>query len=217
MTTKLKICGITRLEDARYAAAAGADYLGFIQFAPSPRYVAPSRVREITGWVHGPKPVGVFVDTTAEEINRVSDEAGFALVQLHGDEPVFEVARVEKPVIKALRVAPETSTEMLRRRMRDYEDVVDFFMLDTHLERLRGGTGVAFDWDVARGLSDEYDVFLAGGLGPHNVRACVQTLHPYAVDVSSALESAPGVKDFSSIDAFVRSFDAVRTESTKES
>jgi phosphoribosylanthranilate isomerase len=210
MTTKLKICGITRLEDARYAAAAGADYLGFVQYEASPRYVAARHVREIADWVHGPQPVGVFVDATAEEINRIADEAGFAFVQLHGDEPIFEVARVERPVIKALRVAPETSPEMLRRRLREYEDVADYFMLDTHSEQLRGGTGVPFDWDVARGLSDDYEVFLAGGIGAGNVEACVRAVHPFAVDVSSSLESAPGVKDFSRIDAFMNSFEALR-------
>lgn len=206
MSTKLKICGITRLEDARYAAAAGADYLGFIQYEKSPRYVEPRRAREIVEWVYGPEPVGVFVNATADAVNRAAEEAGFALVQLHGDEPVFEVERVERPVIKALRVSGRTTTAELRRRMRDYEDVADYFLLDTHSGALRGGTGVAFDWEVARGLAEDYDVFLAGGVDAENVGRCIRMLHPYAVDVSSSLESAPGMKDFAKIDAFMSSF-----------
>lgn len=211
MTTKLKICGITRLEDARYAAAAGADYLGFIQYRGSPRYVEPDRVRTIVDWVYGPDPVGVFVDASADHVNRIAEEAGFKLVQLHGDEPVFEVALVERPVIKALRIAPDLTSSTLRRRLRDYEDVVDYFLLDTHSHVRHGGTGVPFDWDVARRLSEDYDLFLAGGIDAGNVRTGIRTLQPYAVDVSSALESSPGVKDFSKIDAFMSSFGALET------
>ena len=205
MKTKLKICGITRLEDARYAAAAGADYLGFIQYERSPRCVEPRRVREIVDWVYGPLPVGVFVNATADDVNRVADEAGFEMIQLHGDEPAFEARLVERPVIKALRVAPETTTDELLRTMREYEDVVEGFLLDTHSDVLRGGTGTAFDWEIARGLSERYRIFLAGGLKADNVARAIDRLRPFAVDVSSSLESAPGVKDFERIDDFITS------------
>lgn len=213
MTTKLKICGITRLEDARYAAAAGADFLGFIQYEKSPRYVDPSNVRAILEWVHGPVPVGVFVNATAETVNRTAEKAGFSCVQLHGDEPAFEVERIERPVIKALRVSAQTTADALRRRFREYEDVVDYFLLDTHSDGLWGGTGRAFDWTVARGLSDDYAIFLAGGVSADNVETCIHGLHPFAVDVSSSLEKSPGEKDFARIDGFMNALDAVRAGS----
>lgn len=212
MTTKLKICGITRLEDARYCAAAGADYLGFIQYEKSPRYIEPERARQIVEWVYGPVPVGVFVDAPADVVNRTASKAGFQAVQLHGNEPVFEVARVELPVIKALHVAPDTSADDLRRLFRDYEDVVDYFLLDTYSADLHGGTGRTFDWDTARSAISEHRTFLAGGVGASNVATAVAELRPYAVDVSSSVESAPGIKDFEKLDAFFQAFDGLRAQ-----
>lgn len=207
MSIRLKICGITTLEDARYCAARGADYLGFVQHEPSPRYVAAPAAAEIIEWVYGPAPVGVFVDATAEHVNRTADQVGFDLVQLHGDEPVFEVASIERPVIKALRVGAETSVESLRRRFREYEDVVEYFLLDTYSRDLAGGTGTAFDWSVAETLMAEYDIFVAGGLNATNVAEAVDRLRPFAIDVSSSLESSPGKKDFGRIDTFMDAFD----------
>lgn len=212
MTTKLKICGITRLEDARYAAAAGTDFLGFIQHEASPRYIEPGRVREIVDWVYGPSPVGVFVDATADEVNRLADAAGFELVQLHGNEPVFEVQRMERPVIKALRVSPDMTTDQLRRQLQEYEDVAEYFLLDTYSTEAHGGTGRTFDWTVAHGLADDYKIFLAGGIGVDNVRTGIRRIGPFAVDVSSSLESAPGQKDFSKIDEFMSAFGALSAE-----
>ena len=213
---KLKLCGITRLEDARYAAAAGVDFLGFIQFEGSPRYVSPRHVRAIVEWIHGPVPVGVFVDAPPDVVNQVADEAGFEWVQLHGDEPPSDVERIECPVIKALRVASGDTTASLRRRMLAYRDVVDLFLLDTWSEHAHGGTGVAFDWRVARGLADEFDFFLAGGIHAGNLIESMELLRPFAIDVSSAVESAPGVKDFAAIDHFMDVFrntaqDGIRT------
>ncbi|MEX0599733.1 MAG: phosphoribosylanthranilate isomerase, partial [Rhodothermales bacterium] len=193
------------------------DYLGFIQYRESPRYIEPARVREIVDWIYGPDPVGVFVDETAADVNRIADEAGFTLVQLHGDEPVFEVARIDRPVIKAIRVAPDTTTDALRRQLRAYENVVDHFLLDTHSAALRGGTGEAFDWEVARGLSADYDLFLAGGVGADNVQQGVRLLDPFGVDVSSSLEVEPGIKDFTKIDTFMRAFDTLSSTSRTNS
>lgn len=214
MSTKLKICGITALEDARYCAAKGADYLGFIQYEESPRFIPHKTAREIIDWVYGPVPVGVFVNATADEVNRAAAGAGFQMVQLHGDEPAFEVASVELPVIKAIRIEPETNAATLRRRLREYEDVADYFLLDTHSNDAWGGTGESFDWDVARDIASEYDVFVAGGIGAGNVAEAVKRLNPFAVDVSSSLESSPGSKDFGKVDAFMEAFE--RLESSGE-
>lgn len=208
MPPKLKICGLTRLEDARYCAAAGADYLGFIQYPGSPRYVPPETAKEIIGWTYGPEPVGVFVNAAPDEINRIADETGFALVQLHGDEPPEVCAQIERLVIKAIAVRPGATPESLRAAMAPYAPHVHYFLLDTHKAGLWGGTGVPFDWDAARALSDEFDFFVAGGIDAANVGEAVERLRPFGVDLSSSVESAPGVKDFDKLSDF---FDAFRT------
>ena len=205
--TQVKICGITSLADARYCAGAGADYLGFVQYPESPRYVDPGLARQIIEWVHGVPPVGVFVNESAETVNRVCAEAGFELAQLHGHEPPEVVEAVEVPVIKAFRVQHDASTEQLRALMLDYKGVADYVLLDTHKTSLWGGTGESFNWRVARELAAEFPLFLAGGIGAENVREAIDTMRPYAVDLSSSVESEPGVKDFDKLNAF---FDAYR-------
>ena len=208
--TKVKICGITRLHDARTCAAAGADFLGFVQHAESPRYLAPRDAREIIDWVVGPEPVGVFVNADADEVNRVCAEAGFRLAQLHGHEPPEVVAAVEVPVIKALHVQHDASAEQVRALAEPHLAHADFLLLDTHRTSLWGGTGESFNWRVARDLTGLADVFLAGGLSAANVADAVATMRPFAVDLSSSLEEAPGVKDPDKLAAFFEAFNAVR-------
>jgi phosphoribosylanthranilate isomerase len=205
---KIKICGITRLEDARYCAGAGADYLGFIQDPNSPRYVTPDAAREIISWIHGPAAVGVFVDESPETINAVANRVGFVYAQLHGNETPEECEDIDVPVIKALKVFPDTSVDALRRKMERYGGRVAHFLLDTGKDGMSGGTGQTFDWDVAAELALEYSIFLAGGLSPANVAGAVENVRPYAVDANSGLETSPGVKDADRITAF---FEAVRT------
>ena len=207
--TKVKICGITRLEDARFCAVAGADFLGFIQHEASPRYVRPGVAREIIDWVVGPEPVGVFVNADADAVNRACDEAGFRLAQLHGHEPPDVCAAVDVPVIKAIHVQHDASAEQLRAVAAPYLDVVDFLLLDTHKTSLWGGTGESFNWRVARELASESDLFLAGGISADNVADAIATMRPYAVDLSSSVEASPGVKDLDKLEAFFRAFDAV--------
>jgi phosphoribosylanthranilate isomerase len=204
---RVKICGITRLEDARFAAGAGADYLGFVQHPESPRYIEPARVREILGWLHGVEAVGVFVNETAEAVNAACAEAGFTVAQLHGHEPPETAAEIEVPVIKAFRVQHDASSEQIRALMLDYRDVADYVLLDTHHTSLWGGTGESFNWRLARELAGEFRLFLAGGISASNVREAVETMRPFAVDLSSSLESEPGIKDFDKLTAF---FDAFR-------
>jgi phosphoribosylanthranilate isomerase len=205
--TRVKICGITSLEDARFCAGAGADYLGFIQHADSPRYIAPAQAGQIIEWVHGSVPVGVFVNADAETINSVCDEAGFEMAQLHGHEPPEVVDAVEVPVIKAFSVQHDASSEQLRALMDDYRGLAEYFLLDTHHTSLWGGTGESFNWRVARELAAEFPLFLAGGISAENVREAIETMRPHAVDLSSSVESSPGVKDF---DRITRFFDAFR-------
>lgn len=207
---KLKVCGITRLEDARYAAAAGADYLGFLQHPASPRYVPPPVAKEIIGWTYGPQAVGVFVDADADEVNRVAEAVGFHLVQLHGEEPPEACARMNRPVIKAFRVAPGDTAAALRARMLPYDGIATYFLLDTHHPAQHGGTGQVFDWAVARALAADFPVFLAGGLSAANVAEAVQTVRPAGIDLSSSLEQAPGLKDFDRMAAFFDVWDTLK-------
>lgn len=210
MNPKLKICGITRLEDARYCAAAGADYLGFIQFEKSPRFIEPKSAKQIIEWVYGPEPVGVFVNATADVVNGIADEAGFALVQLHGDESPALCAEIERPVIKALRIQAGWSADELRRSLESFAGVVDYFLLDTFADSIWGGTGASFDWEIARELTSEFELFLAGGLGESNIEEAVAAVQPFAVDLSSSLESEPGIKDVDKLGRFFERFDALR-------
>jgi len=208
MATKLKVCGITDLADARYLAGEGVDYLGFIQHEDSPRYITPSLVGDMLDWLYGPESVGVFVNKTAEEVNAVADEAGFDYVQLHGEESPETCAAIEVPIIKAIRVRHDASSDHLRAMMQRYEDEVQYFLLDTHNSSVWGGTGESFNWRLARELSSDYSIFLAGGIDAENVERAVQTMRPYAIDLSSGLEDAPGEKSFEKIDAFLDAFRA---------
>ena len=206
--TKVKICGITRLDDARFCAAAGVDFLGFIQHTGSPRFVEPALVKEILAWVSGPVPVGVFVDESADAVNARCTDVGFQMAQLHGSETPETCAAVAVPVIKAIRVTHDASVEQVQALAAPYLGVVDFLLLDTHHTSLLGGTGESFNWRVARALTSEADVFLAGGISAANVAGAVATMRPYAVDLSSSVEESPGVKDLDKLADF---FDAFRS------
>jgi phosphoribosylanthranilate isomerase len=206
MDLQLKVCGITELEDARYLAGAGADYLGFIQHEDSPRYAPPSLASDIIEWVHGPRPVGVFVNASAADVNAAADDAGFELVQLHGQEPPKLVAQVDRPTIKAIHVRHDASSDQLRTLFERYDDVAEYFLLDTHNSSVWGGTGESFNWRLARELSKDYSIFLAGGLDAENISRAVDTMRPFGVDLSSSLETAPGAKSFEKIDAFMDAF-----------
>ena len=210
MPLKLKICGITRLADARYCAAAGADYLGFIQHPDSPRYITPAEARSIIDWVYGPQPVGVFVDRTADEVNAAVDEAGFALAQLHGDEPPELCKDVSVPVVKAFRIGAETNPRDVADFFERYEGAANFFLLDSRTDGVYGGSGTTFDWRIAAEAAADHRTFVAGGLGASNVARAVEATSPFGVDVSSSLESSPGIKEFEKIDAFLEAFNPLR-------
>jgi phosphoribosylanthranilate isomerase len=149
--TLAKICGITNLADARYAAGAGADLLGFIQHPGSPRFVEPKQIREMIEWIHGPRSVGVFVDVPSDQVNRIAAEAGFDYVQLHGNESPEDCRAIDRPVIKAVHVggggvAGSDTAEGLAEIAARYRGAVSHLLLDTARTGLRGddpGEGLA--------------------------------------------------------------------------
>ena len=197
--TLVKICGITNPGDARVAADAGADAVGFI-FADSPRYVDAEEARRISiALPANVIKVGVFVDEEPAEILRISREVGLDLTQLHGDETPEAVTAVREAgvkVMKALRVKSAASLYALD----EYE--ADLFLLDAHSARARGGTGERFDWGVAKSLKGRDNIVVSGGLDPANVREAVEFFEPFGVDASSSLEDGPGRKN----DELVRRF-----------
>ena len=198
--TLVKICGITNPGDARVAADAGADAVGFI-FAESPRRVGVEEARAIS--IALPEiviRVGVFVDEEPVEILRISREVGLDLVQLHGDETPETVTALREAgvkVMKALRVESAATLEALD----EYE--ADLFLLDAYSSRARGGTGERFDWGVAKSLKGRDNIVVSGGLGPESVREAVEFFEPFGVDASSSLEDGPGRKNGELVRRFV--------------
>ena len=190
--TRVKVCGITNLEDALAALEAGADMLGFNFYARSPRYISPAAAREIVERLpEGVSCVGVFVNEGAPaDVERIAHEAGLGAVQLHGDEtPEFCQSLRGLTTIKALRVGADYNVESAAA----FD--TDAVLLDAYVAGARGGTGHTFDWTIATRTRERVSrLFLAGGLKPDNVAAAVATVHPYAVDVCSGVETAPGQK-----------------------
>jgi phosphoribosylanthranilate isomerase len=197
---RVKVCGIKEIEDARVAADAGADAIGLV-FAESPRKVSVERAREIAAALpEGVLKVGVFVDAEPKEVLRISREVGLDYAQLHGDEEPETVAAIRDGgvgVIKALRVR---DTASLREMVR-YD--TNFFLLDAYSEKVRGGTGTRFDWELAKAVRGYANILVSGGLTPENVREAIEFFEPYGVDASSSLEEKPGKKNDERVRRFV--------------
>lgn len=205
--TRVKVCGIMRLEHALVAAEAGADFIGIV-FAPSQRRVEPATARALVRALRArsqrpPAVVGVFVNATVEEVSRVADLCGLDYVQLSGDEPLGNCRQVQRPAIKVIHVRPGMDGAALERAVQRVEQAGLLPMLDARGGRAYGGSGRPFDWAVAQGLSSRYRFLLAGGLTPENVAAAVRQVRPWGVDVSSGVET-DGVKDPAKVRAFVR-------------
>jgi phosphoribosylanthranilate isomerase len=197
---KIKICGITNREDALEAAAAGADALGFVFVRSSPRYIDPDTAAEIIACLPPfLTTVGVFADADRETIQTTARRCALRAVQLHGSEsPDFCRTWSGLCVIKAFRIQNDHSLTDLPRF------ATDAWLLDTHVPGQSGGTGIAFDWSLAlKAKAWGRPIVLAGGLNPINVAAAVQQVRPYAVDVSSGVESVPGKKDVDKMRCFV--------------
>jgi phosphoribosylanthranilate isomerase len=196
---KVKICGITNLEDAMAAVDFGADALGFVFFRKSPRHIAPTEAAAIIRYLPAfIQSVGVFVDETAETIERTIASCCIDIIQMHGSEPP-EKCRSSRRVIKAIRIKNLDSLAPLA----GYRDMVSAFLLDAYASDALGGTGRVFNWDIAVEAKQFGNVILAGGLTPENVSEAVRHVRPYAVDVSSGVEQAKGKKDLAKMRLFI--------------
>jgi phosphoribosylanthranilate isomerase len=206
----VKICGITNWTDARLAVEAGADFLGFNFYPPSPRYILPSEARRIARRL--PKKirtVGVFVNQTEERMVEIARSVGLDFLQLHGDESPDTVSRLRRclPVIKALQVRKAFRTAKFASFR-----AADALLLDSFDSRRRGGTGKTFQWSLARRAKRYGRIFLAGGLTPENVAEAIRVAKPYAIDVCTGVEEKPGKKDAARIKALMK---AVRSAARK--
>ena len=200
MRTRSKICGITRAEDARVAAAAGADAIGLVFYAGSPRHVSIAHAAEIVAALPPfVEAVGLFVNATAAEVRAVLATVRLGLLQFHGDETAADCQAFDCPYIKAVRVRPGVN---LVQCAADFA-TAEALLLDAYQDGVAGGTGQSFDWDlIPAGLPKP--VILAGGLNAGNVGAAIRQVRPYAVDVSGGVEREKGIKDADKIAAFIR-------------
>lgn len=204
MNTRVKICGITRLEDALVAAQAGADALGFVFYPPSPRAVDAATAGKIVSALPAfVTTTGLFVNATADEVNAVLEQVPLDLLQFHGDESAEFCASFRRPYIKALRMQPGVDIAALAAGYAGARGI----LLDAYVAGVPGGTGQVFDWDtIPRDLAKA--LILAGGLDVDNVRLAIEQVHPWAVDVSGGVEAGKGIKDAEKVRAFMH---AVRT------
>ena len=189
--TRVKVCGITRVDDALLAVELGAAAIGFVFWPGSPRAIDPARARVIAAALPPlVARIGVFVDQPVDDVRRVADDVELTAVQLHGSESMEYVRAMMQPVIKAVPVIRAFTPE-----------TVDAFpeeitvLLDAHDPIRRGGTGQTIDWSIAASAAARRPVFLSGGLNPANIREAVAQVKPYGVDLSSGVESAAGIKD----------------------
>lgn len=214
MATRIKFCGITRLQDAEHAVSLDAWAVGMILWPGSPRHCRLEDAVAIgTALQRRAEVAGVFVNAHLDHVVARAEEIGLTLVQLHGDEgPSFctEVARrTGAKVIKVARVSQRADVQALRAFR------TDFHLLDAYVPGRPGGTGETFAWELVREHRRDRPVILSGGLTPENVGDAIAAAHPYAVDVASGVESAPGIKDHGRMDAFsaaVRAADIATTQ-----
>ena len=201
---RVKICGITTINDAMTAAEAGAEALGFVFYEASPRNVSPEQAKEIIRQLPPfVQTVGLFVNESLSRVNSLADTCGLDIVQLHGDEQPDFCNGVTRRVIKALRIKDISDLKSIA----SYQ--VSTFLLDAWSSSAPGGTGERFNWDIAAEASKNHKIILAGGLTPDNIIEAVKQTRPYAVDVSSGVESAPGKKDPDKVLSFIRNSKSV--------
>lgn len=204
MRTRVKICGITRVEDALAAVDAGADAIGLVFYADSPRNVSVAKAAEIAKQIPAfVSVVGLFVNADPAFIEAVLAVVDLDVLQFHGDETPQQCAAFSRPFIKAIRVKPQTN---LLQCAKDYSSA-KALLLDAYAEGVAGGTGQAFDWTlVPAGIKEQGlpALILAGGLNADNVGQAITQLRPYAVDVSGGVESSKGIKDAAKITRFMQ-------------
>ncbi len=197
--TKIKICGLTNSRIAQQAALAGSDAIGLVFYEQSPRYIDINLAREIVSTLPPfVNKVGLFVNANPSFIDEVLCEVALDTLQFHGDESLSECMQYEMPFIKALRV----STEIDLKKVANKYSQATALLLDTYQEDVYGGSGKSFDWSLAN-VDLGLPIILAGGLNPDNVAQAIDMAQPYAVDVSSGVESSKGVKDIDKIRSFI--------------
>jgi len=200
---KVKICGMTNLRDALKAHELGCDFVGFIFFEASPRRVDSSEhARVIIEDL--PKDllkVGLFLDQDLEEVRSIAKRCHLDILQLHGNEsPEYcHALKNEFKIIKSFKVKDAQTIEGVGK----FEGAADFYLFDTYVKGVPGGTGISFNWDILAGKTFAKDIFLAGGLKPDNVGEAIRKVAPYAVDVASGVEKAPGKKDYKRLKEFI--------------
>jgi phosphoribosylanthranilate isomerase len=197
--TRIKICGITRVNDALAAAEAGADAIGLVFYPHSKRHVSLDQAREIRRALPAfVTCVGLFVNAEPDRVTQAIKQVALDVLQFHGEETVAECERYEHPYIKAVRVRGREDIENAQQQFVSAQAL----LLDSFHQQQQGGTGTAFDWSIVPGQR-QASLILAGGLTPENVREAIQTVRPYAVDVSSGVELEPGIKSAKLINQFV--------------
>lgn len=199
MRTRVKICGITRKEDAALCVSEGVDAIGLVFYGPSPRAVTSEQAVEI---VDSLSPfittVGLFVDADKNEVNEVLAKVKLDYLQFHGSEGVAYCEQFDRPYIKAIRMAEDTNVEVLAREYKS----ASALLLDTYVADVPGGTGQSFNWERVPETCSK-PIILAGGLSPVNVAEAITIAKPYAVDVSGGVEQSKGIKDAAKIEKFI--------------
>ncbi len=195
---KVKICGITRVQDAQACDMLGVDYIGFNFWKPSKRYIKPDDARTIIGLLKKTKPVAVFVEKDQEYIKKIVGQTIFAGIQLHTDSSPFFCNRIKKLfpdhiIIQAFRIR-----DCLPDHLDDFN--ADYFLFDALSGLDMGGTGTSFDWNILNRVKSFSDrVFIAGGINPENIEHLLSIIQPFGVDVASGVEISPGIKDIEKI------------------
>jgi phosphoribosylanthranilate isomerase len=191
---KIKICGITNQDDALNAVSLGADAIGFIFSQKSPRYITPEQAEAVAMFLPPfVSVVGVFVNASADEIEAAISRCKLDIIQLHGNETPNFCRSIPRRVIKAFPIATPEDLEIIAQ----YQGFVSSILLDTKVQNMEGGTGKIFDWGLAiKAKSYEIPLILAGGINAQNIKKAKQLVNPYAVDLSSSVESSPGKKDY---------------------
>lgn len=203
---KIKVCGITNIDDARLCESLGADAQGFIFYKESKRFVTKQKAKEIIDALNPfTLKVGVFVNESASTINNFIKEIGLNIVQLHGNESLNDVQKINSPVIKAFRVSDTFDYELINQ----YNN--NFIMLDNHDANFIGGTGKKFDWNnIPEKIKSR--IILAGGIDLQNLELIFKDIKPFAIDVSSSLENSPGKKDKNKLIEFFKQYNLLRKQ-----
>ena len=221
--TRVKICGLSEIQHTIAAAEAGADFIGLV-FAPSPRQVSTKKALQLIEAVchlkTRPAVVGVFANSSADEVNRIADYCHLDRVQLSGDESWDYCRQIKRPIIKAVHVSKKRKTKEIMSEIASGYQLLPkqnlLCLLDSKVGNIYGGTGQAFDWKFAVKIAAEYPVFIAGGLTSRNVGRLIKKSHPWGVDISSGVET-DGRKDTAKIIAFIKAVRRAEIDARKSS